>query len=247
MPRGIKGSGPASGNKRRGAGRRQRAASSEAAREPTQEASRPLANVQARRDAIAESCEELYQLDAEIKVLTERHLKDLRDSKSDIMKRMREDYQINSKLLRARYQSYRIERMALDAMDDATVDVIRELFEALPIGELITITGAAPRAQPAARTIPDDARTAEMQREDARVVAALPNGNGSAEDFSDEAHDHEAAEEAGEVAGRAGDSLASNPYTGPTQKTMRARWESGWVKGQNARGAAAHEGQPAAD
>ena len=91
-------------------------------------------NIGNRRDEITAALKQLYALDCEIAALTEEHLKDLRADKSDIKKSLRERFQLTAKVIQARYYSYRIERDAERANDGVTLDAIRELHEALPIG-----------------------------------------------------------------------------------------------------------------
>lgn len=112
-------------------------------------------NVQARGEALKESLEELYQLDCKIKAAIAAHVQDHRDAKGDIMKRLREDFNMPSALVRARYVAFRIERQAEDAQDDVTLDAIHELFELAPTGQTANMVDALDRAD--ARTNGTDA------------------------------------------------------------------------------------------
>lgn len=103
-------------------------------------------NVAARRDAITKACEELYQLDVLIARATETHVKLHREAKTDIKSRLKEDYNITANVLAARYAPYKLERMAQDGSDDKTLDVIRELFDALPIGGMLDLVNLAQAA-----------------------------------------------------------------------------------------------------
>lgn len=103
-------------------------------------------NVKARKDAISESMEQLYKLDAQIAAAIEKHVKPFRDDKAAIKERLRDDYQIPAKLLNARYASYKLERFAEEAQDHTTLDVIREMFDALPVGGMVDLVEAAQHA-----------------------------------------------------------------------------------------------------
>lgn len=94
-------------------------------------------------DAIIKACEGLYRADKAIDAAIEKHIADLRQDKADIKKKMRETYQIPAKLLQARYATYRLEQQAIDAGDDATLDTIRLLHRALPVGGSVDMVRAA--------------------------------------------------------------------------------------------------------
>ena len=118
----------------------------ESAQEPSQDATQGH-NAKARADVIVESFKRLYELDREIKVLTEDHLKELKDEKSDIKARLREDFGMTARLVQARYGLYRVEREAEDASDNVTLDAIHELFEVLPVGGMVDLVSAIDRAK----------------------------------------------------------------------------------------------------
>lgn len=87
-----------------------------------------------RGEQIAKSLERMYQIKAKIAKLTEEHLADLRADFSNIKKKLREDYNMPSKLVNARFVTYSLERQAQDGHDDITLDAIREMFEYVPVG-----------------------------------------------------------------------------------------------------------------
>ena len=103
-------------------------------------------NVKAITDAIVDGFAEMYQLDRQIDALIERHIRPLREKKSEVKRILREGYNMPAKLVSARYTGYVIERTAEDAGDSATQDTIRMLYEALPVRgvvDLIQATGFA--------------------------------------------------------------------------------------------------------
>lgn len=91
-------------------------------------------NAQARTEAMQKAFAELYACDEQIEAALEKYVKPYRESKSDIKTRMKDEYGVPPKLLNARYNAYKIEQDANKANDDATIDIIRELYDALPIG-----------------------------------------------------------------------------------------------------------------
>ena len=92
-----------------------------------------FANVSARTDILRESLTRFYQLDKEIQSVVEEHIKELREEKSDIVKRVREDLNMPAKVFRARYYSYRVEQDAIAADDQITQDALVELFTVCPV------------------------------------------------------------------------------------------------------------------
>jgi hypothetical protein len=91
-------------------------------------------NTKHRQEQIAKGIDLIYRIDQEIADLTAAHLKDLREDKSAIFKRLREDYQMPAPLMRARYAAYKLERAAIESEDDVTLDAIHEMFDILPVG-----------------------------------------------------------------------------------------------------------------
>jgi hypothetical protein len=100
-------------------------------------------NAQARTEAMQKAFAEMYACDEQIEAAIEKYVKPYRESKSDTKARMKDEYGIPPKLLNARYNAYKIERDAAKAQDDATVDIIRELYDALPIGGIVDLVDAA--------------------------------------------------------------------------------------------------------
>jgi cysteinyl-tRNA synthetase len=91
-------------------------------------------NSKSKLTVIRESMERLYRLDAEIDELIEEHIKELREQKTEIKTKLREEFNMPAKLIQARYASYRLERAAEESHDNQTLEAIREMFRALPIG-----------------------------------------------------------------------------------------------------------------
>ncbi len=128
-------------------------------------------NAKARQAVIADSLERLYKLDAEIDELIEEYIKELRDEKSDIFERLREDFGMPSKLVRARYASYKIERAAEVANDGVTLDAIRELYQVLPVGGQVDLVEAMAVAKK--KEAAEDTRTpAQIAHDEGRKAAA---------------------------------------------------------------------------
>lgn len=106
-------------------------------------------NSRARGDTLKSSLERLYQADREIAALIESSgIAELRAEKSDIFKVLRDDFQMPSALVRARYTAFRFERAAEDGQDDITADAIREMFELVPIGGMVDMMDALQKTAP---------------------------------------------------------------------------------------------------
>ena len=93
-----------------------------------------LSNSQARGPDIINAMQEIYVLDCTIKRLTKQHIAPIRTSRSEILNRLRDDYQITAAMFRARYYAYRLEQEAIDGEDEPTQAAIRELFQLVPVG-----------------------------------------------------------------------------------------------------------------
>lgn len=106
-------------------------------------------NSQTRKEALCSALEQLYRLDIEIAAFLRNHVKALREEKSEIKSRLREDFQMPAALVAARYASYRLERTAEDAQDETTLDAIREMYLALPVGGMVDLVSAVERTPPA--------------------------------------------------------------------------------------------------
>lgn len=108
-------------------------------------------NVTGRRQAYDEAVKRTYELDQEIAALTEEHLSELRQEKRDIKAKLYEDFNVTASAFNARYYAYKFERKARDAGDTASLDTLRELFEATPVGGQLDFVDAmaAQEAKPA--------------------------------------------------------------------------------------------------
>lgn len=160
-------------------------------------------NVKARKDAISEGLEKLYQLDRQIAALMEKHIAGPREDKNKIKADLREAYQIPAALLQARYASYKLERFAEESSDDTTLDIIREMFDALPVGGSVDLVEAAERG-------------AEEDDGQSFTVKA--------------ANTYEAGRKAGK-AGKNLDTCLHKGATVEAKK-LRVEWERGWSDGQ---------------
>ncbi len=99
--------------------------------EGTAGAKHNVANIERKvTDALAET----YKLDGQIKAALEKHIAPDRAAKSDIKKKLNEDFNITRKVFAARYAAYRLEADARAAADTATLDTLALLFSITPIG-----------------------------------------------------------------------------------------------------------------
>ncbi len=94
----------------------------------------PKHNTANRNKIMTNALSETYNLDAEIKVAQDKYVKPLRDAKRDIKARLREDLNMTATVFNSRYVPYKVEALAIDAGDEATLDNLRELFEIAPVG-----------------------------------------------------------------------------------------------------------------
>ncbi|HEX6959313.1 MAG TPA: Rmf/CrpP family protein [Ferrovibrio sp.] len=164
-------------------------------------------NAKARGEVIKQSFERMYQIDREIHELIESSgIRDLRAEKSDIKKRLREDFNMPNAIVMARYTGYRMERAAEEASDEITMDAIRELYATVPVG----------------RT-PDFGDAAGWPRH-------TNDGNGNAADREAESIEAKTARAAGREAGRSGHAAIVNPH--PAGSELHSAWLSGWKEGQ---------------
>jgi hypothetical protein len=99
-------------------------------------------NVKARAEAFKESMERMYRLDQDIAAILTESVKPLRDDKAEIKSTLREDYNVTATAFNARYHAYKFERKAKEAGDDASLDMLRELFEASPVGGQVNFMDA---------------------------------------------------------------------------------------------------------
>jgi ribosome modulation factor len=163
-------------------------------------------NMSNRARVIAESFDEMYDLDIKIRDLTEKHLKDLRIRKNEIKGKLRDDFGLTAKMVGTRYASYRVEREAYESGDETVLDMIKELFAATPIGGQVDM-----------------------------LHALTPEGEAGTEGFVDgakEATSEAEAYNAGFNAGLGGKTMDGSPYKGAKNKRKLAAYETGWSDGQ---------------
>ena len=91
-------------------------------------------NVANRSKIMTDALGEMYALDVQAEAALEKHLKPIRDQKSDIKSRLNKDLNITATVFNARYVPYKLEAQARAASDEATLDNLRELFEVSPVG-----------------------------------------------------------------------------------------------------------------
>lgn len=87
-------------------------------------------NAKAREEAIQNALQEMAELDAEIDERMEKHIEELRERKREIKAHLRDYFEITTAVFNARYGVYRMEARN----DDKVNDMLRELFEASPVG-----------------------------------------------------------------------------------------------------------------
>jgi ribosome modulation factor len=125
-----------------------------------------------REAAIKAALEDMYRIDGEIQDIIEEEVKSLREEKSTIKTSLRERFSLTSKMIQARYYSYKIEREAEAANDTVTLAAIRELYRVLPIGGMVDLVDAAQQA--AAK---EDKRTdAQKAHDEGRAAAVAGKG-----------------------------------------------------------------------
>lgn len=104
-------------------------------------------NVANRKQQLRDALRRTYEIDGEIQDLIAEHIQGLRDEKSDIKKRLREDLNITAKVFGARYGAYKLEADARAADDNATLDTLEELFNESPVGTQINMMDALGESQ----------------------------------------------------------------------------------------------------
>lgn len=180
-------------------------------------------NIGKRRDAMRSALNSIYDLDAEIAVIIEDHIKPLREDKSQIMTSLRERFGLTAKVFRAAYYPYRLQRDAEAANDEVTQDSLRELFEVCADGQhsflraLDSVTAANGKGKPIPSVPPPASRAAPKPQQ---------------QDEGDEPPDDpEAAWALGAQARRDCPSLAEAlkrcPYEGRQQKHLKLRFDEG--------------------
>jgi hypothetical protein len=176
------------------------------------------ANVSNRQRCIVDSFKEMYGLDREIDAMTERHLKGLRERKSELKARLRDDFGMPAKLVNCRYAAYRLERAASEGGDNITLDVIKEMFEILPVGQSVNFLDALDAAG-------ESGQSGAAVNEDGTPTA---DGDGFVSSGGDEAK----AYQIGYAAGLAGETLDATRYKGHGLKNLRVAFEKGHIDGQ---------------
>lgn len=92
-------------------------------------------NLVSRKEAIDDALKQVYALKKDIKEALAEHVKPLREEVDEIKSNLAEDYNLPKRVFNARYASYEIEADAIASKDDITLDAMRELYEAAPVGE----------------------------------------------------------------------------------------------------------------
>ena len=106
------------------------------------EQSEELSNVEARRAAIKNGFDQLFQLEAEIKRMEEAHLDDLKKERTKLWRNLKANVNIPRKVLDLEYKRYRAVRKAHEdteneaAYSDLT-DELAEIHAALHPGEQV--------------------------------------------------------------------------------------------------------------
>lgn len=180
----------------------------------------PDHNVANRKQRIGDALKRTWQLDQEIDVLIEEHIKELREEKSEIKKVLRDKLNISAKVFHARYVSYRLEAQARMVEDHPTLDTIKELFGESPIGSQVDMIAAAEQTPDAKHEVHEPVAGTAAEVTDEDVLAE------------------------GAAAFAAGSDLAANAYT-EDSKHKAELWRNGWLKAEAA-AAGAGEAQPEA-
>lgn len=103
-------------------------------------------NVVERDKQIQDAMEEMYQADRRIAAALEKHVQPHREVKKDCKKKLRESLQLTTEVINAEYATFRLTRHAMDNQDDKTLDLIREMYERLPKGEILDLEAVAKKA-----------------------------------------------------------------------------------------------------
>jgi len=99
-------------------------------------------NVKERDKQIKDAMEELYQADKRIAAALEKHVAPDREAKKDAKKKLRESLQLTTEVINVEYATYKLTRQSQDNGDDATLDLIREMHERLPLGGTLNFDDA---------------------------------------------------------------------------------------------------------
>lgn len=100
-------------------------------------------NAVEREQQIKDAMEELYKADKRIAANLEKHVAPDREVKKDIKKKLRESLQLTTEVINVEYATYRLTRHAQENGDEATLDLIREMHERLPLGGTVDLVTAA--------------------------------------------------------------------------------------------------------
>ena len=103
-------------------------------------------NVKHRNETIGKCLEQLYQEDKAIAAALEEHVTPHRQQKTEIKKRLREEIQLTTEVINARYATYKLERKAMDNGDDTTIDTLREMYAIAPIGTQLDLVDGLNKA-----------------------------------------------------------------------------------------------------
>lgn len=102
----------------------------------------PKHNVKNRETLIRNSMEQLYQEDLAIEAALDTHIRPHREEKGEIKARLRNDLELTTAVINARYSVYKLQRKAEQNDDANTQDLIRELFDIVPLGGTVDMIDA---------------------------------------------------------------------------------------------------------
>jgi hypothetical protein len=111
-------------------------------------------NVEARAVALRKAFDDIFQTEAEIDRQVATHVAPLREHRTEAWKNLKNDVNMDSKVLRAHYAQYKMARAAQESGANDVLDDMREAFQALHHGQTLdwvaAVTGDARPAQPSA-------------------------------------------------------------------------------------------------
>lgn len=97
-----------------------------------------LTNKGARADRINDAFDQIYQLDDDIALMEERHLKQVKQARTKAWRNLKADVNIPRKQLEPHYKLYKIARQAWEGDEaDEVLDNMREAHEALHAGQTV--------------------------------------------------------------------------------------------------------------
>ncbi|NIA72297.1 hypothetical protein HBA54_27275 [Pelagibius litoralis] len=91
-------------------------------------------NSKVREERFQDAMQRTFALDQQIEALIEEHIKPLREDKREIKSKLSEDFNVTATTFNARYAPYKFEAKARANGDEASIDLLREIFEATPVG-----------------------------------------------------------------------------------------------------------------